>query len=148
MTTSYTPDLPTLRAALIDAATELKTQRTALRDRLIPSADPAVASRAADVAISLFRVTSLNGAVDSFHGTTLTGWETRISFIPKVGHHCTCPDWKNRQRACKHVVALAERAIQHLVLKENRATQVIETMDEKVRLLQIEAHEALRLLRS
>ena len=147
MTTSYTPDLPTLRSSLLDAMSELKAQRAILRDRLIPSADPAVASRAADVAISLFRVTTLNGSIDSFQGTTLTGWETRISFAPKTGHHCACPDWKNRQRACKHVVALAERAIQHLVLKEHRGAQAIEAMDEKVRLLQNEAHESLRQLR-
>jgi len=129
------------------AAESLGKLRGILRDRLIPSADPAVISRAKDVGISLFRVETINGEVHSFRGTTLNGWETRITFLPSTGHHCTCPDWTNRKRACKHVVALAESAINHLVNKENSALRAIQSMDEKVSALQAEYHQTLRLVR-
>ncbi len=42
--------------------------------------------------------------------TGLTGkYETRITLLPKRGHHCTCPDWEKNGRnvgPCKHVLAL------------------------------------------
>jgi len=149
MTTPYTatPDLPTLRAGLVTTAESLGRLRGILRDRLIPTADPAVASRSKDVGISLFRVETVNGEVGSFHGTTLNGWNPRITFLPSTGHHCTCPDWANRKRVCKHVVALAENAIGHLVTKENAAYQAVRLMDEKVAALQTEFHQTLRLVR-
>ena len=73
--------------------------------------DPARAARAATVTVE--------GVKLSLSGTTLTGvtartgeggkYSTRISFAPRRGFHCTCPDVAKRGVACKHVAALAAR---------------------------------------
>jgi uncharacterized Zn finger protein len=73
--------------------------------------DPARAARAATVTVEGVKL-SLNGA--TLVGVTArTGegskYATRISFAPRRGFHCTCPDVAKRGVACKHVAALAAR---------------------------------------
>lgn len=50
-----------------------------------------------------------DGKVEAVMQGTTGKYDTRITFKPQRGHHCTCPDWQKRGRQvgpCKHVLAL------------------------------------------
>ena len=84
---------------------------TAALAALVRVMDPARAVRAATVTVESVKL-SLSGA--TLNGVTArTGeggkYNTRISFAPRRGFHCTCPDFQQRKVACKHVAALAAR---------------------------------------
>lgn len=84
-----------------------------LLDRLESAVPSSRAQRAPDVPVSKVEITTQtlpdgSGVPVSVTATTGSGeYRTRITFQPKQGFHCTCPDLQKRRAACKHVAALA-----------------------------------------
>lgn len=59
----------------------------------------------------IFRGDDLVAVVAKVQGSGGNTYDTRLTFLPKRGHHCTCPDWTQRATVvgpCKHVLALGE----------------------------------------
>jgi hypothetical protein len=87
---------------------------TKVLDRLEALVHVSRAAKAPDVKVTDVKVRTLRtsnevGAVS--HVTAKTGdtaqYGTRITFTPKAGFNCTCPDLEKRRLPCKHVAALA-----------------------------------------
>lgn len=85
----------------------------ALLDRLETQVMASRAQRASNVRVSdvkLATQTLSDGSGIPVQVTAKTGdkgYNTRITFHPRQGVNCTCPDLQNRKMACKHVAALA-----------------------------------------
>lgn len=79
-------------------------------ERAVPSSR---AQRAPNVIVSNIKITTQmlqDGTGVPLSATAMTGsagYKTRITFQPKPGFNCTCPDLQQRRAACKHVAALA-----------------------------------------
>ena len=84
-----------------------------LLDRLEKAVPSSRAQRAPNVSVSNVSLTTQmlpDGSGVPGVATATTGekgYKTRITFQPKQGFNCTCPDLQNRKMACKHVAALA-----------------------------------------
>jgi hypothetical protein len=85
-----------------------------LLDRLDAAVPQSRAQRAPSVKVSKVQIKTTylpnNGGGIPVVATGITGeknYATRITFHPKQGFHCTCPDSMQRKVACKHVAALA-----------------------------------------
>lgn len=73
---------------------------------------------------------SITATIKGISGT----YQTRITFPPKRGHHCTCPDWVQNGRKigpCKHVLALGlylqnERILPALYRLEDGIMSILE----------------------
>ena len=78
------------------------------------------------------RIKSLNWDEKTIKATVqgvTDDYQTRITVVPRPGHHCTCPDWeRNGKRVgpCKHVLALGEH------WKEERVLPAIERFEESL----------------
>lgn len=89
------------------------TAANALLDRLEALVSSTRARRVPEVAVSniVIAMESLpDGSGVPVRAAAVTGmnnYNTRITFRPKQGFHCTCPDLQDHRRACKHVAALA-----------------------------------------
>jgi len=62
-------------------------------------------------------------------GTTAT-YESRITITPRRGFRCTCPDCRDRGHRvgpCKHIIALAEHALEDLC--EPKARMVLDAIE-------------------
>jgi uncharacterized Zn finger protein len=82
----------------------------ALIDRLQRNADPRRLARAQKQPIRVNDVMIGNGykVEAQLSGSRGDTYYTRITFQPKPGHSCTCPDWKKKRYGpCKHVLALS-----------------------------------------
>lgn len=92
----------------------LKTLANFLENTIYPKIPEVMHARGAGVTVSNLRFVQNGESLDSVHGTTDGGngrtYDTRVTFNP-AGHRCTCPDWVQRHRACKHVSALVVEAI-------------------------------------
>jgi len=84
-----------------------------LLDRLDAATPSSRAQRAPNVKVSGVQIKATflpgNGGGIPVIATATTGeggYQTRITFHPKQGFHCTCPDFQQRKHACKHVAAL------------------------------------------
>lgn len=79
-------------------------------ERAVPSSR---AQRAPNVIVSDVKINAEllpDGSGVPVFATAMTGsggYKTRITFRPKQGFNCTCPDLQQRRAACKHVAALA-----------------------------------------
>lgn len=84
-----------------------------LLDRLERAVPSSRAQRAPNVVVSDVKINSQllpDGSGVPVTATAVTGsggYKTRITFQPKQGFNCTCPDLQQRRAACKHVAALA-----------------------------------------
>ena len=62
-------------------------------------------------------------------------YNTRITFTPKRGHRCTCPDWQRsglRVGPCKHVLALGAKWMDDFVTPaKERLDDTISTILER-----------------
>lgn len=88
--------------------------QTLLHGRLLGAANPKIVDRSSGVSIGAleFAIDNHNvilGVAAKTHTQGSNGgvYNTRLTFSPSPKHGCTCPDWNQRQHACKHVVALA-----------------------------------------
>lgn len=84
-------------------------EQVALLRRLIEKGEARRLGRMTDVKV---RSVTFDGdrLVAKVEGSTGT-YETRITFFPRPGHRCTCPDWVQngvRVGPCKHVLKLAD----------------------------------------
>ena len=113
------PDVQKLISSLKDLDEwhgQMLTILELLDKRLLPKADPSVVSRvsATDVRNLSFYFGTKGSEVEA----STNSYHTRITFAPKPAHGCTCPDWAQRRRACKHVVAVAHKAMEILARQE------------------------------
>lgn len=103
--------IATVRSALesVQKQADDLAATSATLDRLIAAGEARRLGRTSDIKVMSPR----------FDGQKLTStmqgrtgvYDTRITFLPRAGHHCTCPDWQQRGRQvgpCKHVLALGE----------------------------------------
>lgn len=98
---------------LTKTLTNTKTA-TNLLDRLESVIPASRSQRAPTVKVSTIRIVTAKLADGSGIPVVVTAktgdmgqYDTRITFHPKQGFHCTCPDLQQRRAACKHVAALA-----------------------------------------
>ena len=88
-----------------------------LMDRLIAAGEARRLGRTGAI-----RIKSLNWDEKTLKATVqgvTDDYLTRITVVPRPGHHCTCPDWeRNGKRVgpCKHVLALGEHWKEERVL--------------------------------
>ena len=87
---------------------------TRVLDRLESMVHVSRAAKAPDVKVAnvTIQTRSLPGNIgEVVQVTAQTGdagqYNTRVTFAPKNGFRCTCPDLERRHQACKHVAALA-----------------------------------------
>jgi uncharacterized Zn finger protein len=86
----------------------LNTHKKATHD-LVRAAEARRVSRAGQRTVTLL-VTDEAHVAASVEGSAGT-YATRITFAPRRGHFCTCPDWARNGRTvgpCKHVLALGD----------------------------------------
>jgi hypothetical protein len=92
---------------------------------------------AAGEARRLGRVTGIEIQDMSFDGERVnavvkgkTGtYQTRVTFLPKRGHRCTCPDWEQNGRyvgPCKHVLALGQ------AFKVGRVLPALDSLEDRL----------------
>jgi len=84
-------------------------QQAALTERLIAKGEARRLGRTGAIQVKTF---DWNGSrlQAKIQGTS-DNYDTRITFAPRPGHHCTCPDWAQNGRRvgpCKHVLRLGE----------------------------------------
>lgn len=86
----------------------LNTHKKATQD-LVRAAEARRVSRAGQRSVTLLATHEdyVAAVVEGSAGT----YTTRITFAPRRGHFCSCPDWARNGRAvgpCKHVLALGD----------------------------------------
>lgn len=91
--------------------TTMNGVRSVLRERLVRVAGAEILSRAGSVTVrDLTIATGPTGTILSIAAMTSQGYLTTLTLHPKTTHRCTCQDWVQRRRACKHVLAVAVAA--------------------------------------
>ena len=82
---------------------------TAALTALATATNPARAARAATVAVTSFKLATFDGEIVEASAFTGEGgkYATRVTFMPRRGVNCTCPDATQRRVPCKHVAAVA-----------------------------------------
>ena len=107
--------LQSTSSALLGLSKTLGNLQTAneLLNRLERAVPPSRAQRAPNVPVSHVIITTQmlpdgSGVPATASASTgSAGYKTRLTFQPKPGFNCTCPDLQQRRAACKHVAALA-----------------------------------------
>lgn len=96
---------------LLTLATNLRDIQVMLHDRLLGKAEAGVIDRVKDTAVEGLHIliNPDNQILGASARTGTGGYSTAMTFHPRTAHKCTCPDWDKRRRACKHVLALAEK---------------------------------------
>jgi hypothetical protein len=84
--------------------------RSATLTRLIGMGESRRLARAKDVAVGSYALGHNSASVSADTTTGGRVYQTRITFQPRTGFRCTCPDVQNRRVPCKHVLALAMSA--------------------------------------
>lgn len=128
----------------------LEKARDLLTGKLLPGVDKKVSERSPGVSIRGMKIESENGDVKVINAATGTGgYATRIN-LKNPGFHCTCPDFEKRQRACKHVIALASQAvekiettIEDMVDTSNGFTEHLKSLESSLNRLAMESEQAV-----
>lgn len=106
-----------------------------LDTRLAPRISPEISARSTGVTVSNLSFIPEGRALKSVVCGSDSGsghsYVTRITFDP-AGHHCTCPDWAQRHRACKHVGALMSEAVAALKVGIGSLDKKIEAFDTRI----------------
>lgn len=118
-----------------------------LLNRLEKAVPSSRAQRAPNVSVSNVSVTTQllpDGSVILMRASAVTGsngYQTRITFQPKQGFHCTCPDLQQRRTACKHIAALAVECRKRFWDVENRVEADVERFSIQITELEFEAEK-------
>lgn len=123
---------------LIELRTLLASRRETLGVRLLSRVDSGRLTRATTVPVHEIQFAPDGRAVVARTGAG--HYITRILFVPKPAHHCSCPDWQQRRVACKHVVALGLAAADQLDALTTATTSEIDRLTAAAERLSRVAH--------
>lgn len=114
-----------------------------LLERLVTHGDPAILSRCGAVTYNDMKFElDANGhptaAVAVIGGTDGKAYNARINFATP-SHRCSCQDWVQRRRACKHVLAVAVRMATKLRNEERTVASEAHALETKVEDLHVQS---------